>query len=974
MRRSIVMAILAWAFALGATGPRASDEPRADGSDKAAAPIYVIVEGATDLDSLRNRLNRPDFVILNGSAYDALKTRSRATTSPAEVPRFVVESLVVGGEVLDDLAHLTIDLGISLAGDAATWVPIRMEKAFLATARQADKDLPLRSAEGGWQVQLKGPGKHLVQVTLTSPVMPVAGGLEGRRVSLPIPEAASTRVGVIFGGSSSEIVAHGPLGAREPLAIEGVEAGQKNRASAFLTPRKSLDIAWKVASDPAATGTPLVTAQGEIALDVERGSLRARSSWDVRAERGTLRKLELRIDPADELVGLECDGRPVGGDEPREANSGTIVLPLPEALRPGGSCKLVVTTRRALSPETTVRTTYRGATLLNVVSQTGVLAIAQPGGDPWVSASPGRGLRPIDPRADLPAALRARPSVVLAYQFVEQPFDLGLQIDPSPPWVRVKTRTKVSVDPSRTWVETWLDYTVARGRVFDVKIALPEGYTLDGVGPDSSVSSWESLDGQAGRYLAARLGPTAGSEGDFTIKLSGWQATSTGGSLSVGLPRPIEAQTRGGTLAVLTARGLSADLEPGRGRSKSEFVAAGLDPPPAWARPSELTNSATVPSLWLRHDDAPGAIVLALSPRERTVRAETSIEASLDRRRLDVRQDTTIQVRSGTVNRLDVTVPAEVEGAWEIDGLDVTRREPAGPDRQGRLRYRLFLGREITDTARLRFRLLRVLTPPLDADRPTRLVVPRVEIEGLTSNPTRVRISADEGIDLATEGGGWRDVDDEPGVADASAVPARLERAGDGPAALVATAHATATLPKVVASRLWLRTTRDVDGTLRTSATYRPGRPQRRPRGRAATGCRMGPRDGQRRDGRRDRAHDRGGQGLSPQGAERSDRQGDRGARVPPAPGQGFAGLVFVGRAEIARRGDRAGDLLGSSRALEPRGRRHARGMVGRESLVVADLRLHEVARAVLRGPRSMGLRPVGAVEAGRRSGARGRS
>lgn len=816
--RALPLALLGVASIAGADGPR----PGRAADD---APIFVIVDGQDDLDSLRKKVDRPDFVILKGAAYDAMRAQAKgqATAGP---PRGVVESVAIGGEVLEDFADLTVEFGIVLAGAEPAWVPIRLDGQVPSSARAGDRELPLRSVDGSWQVKVQGEGLHRVKVALSGRVLAAPGSPEGRRLEWAIPEAATTRLQLVVGPSAVEVAVTGPGGVREPLAVEAVEGGQRNRVSASLTPRKRLELSWQAAAEAGpAAAPPLLTAQGEIALEVERGSLRARSSWEVRSERGTVRRLELRVDPADELVGLECDGRPVLGDGPLDAASGAIGVPLAEPLRPGGTCRLVVTTRRVLSPETSSRLTYRGVPLPGVVAQSGVVAIAQRGGDPWVSASAGRGLRQIDPRSDLPATLRARPSIVLAYQFVEQPFDLGLQVDPSPPWVQVGSRATVTVEAGRARVDAWLDYKVPRGRVFEVRVALPEALALDLVGPEATVAASETLAEVAApgrrRVLVARLTPLASEDGSFSIHLAGRQPIPEGGEASVGLPRPIGAQTRGGLIAVLAARSESVELGRNPSGPRDEFAPAGLEPPPSWPWPPERAIAAPPPALWLRHDESPGALPLKTSSRSRVVRESATLDARVDRRGLDVRQESEVRVRFGSLAAIDVEVPPEAEGAWEIDGAEVTRREPLDPATDGSARHRLTLGREVADAARLRFRVRTALPRPLDEGRATRLVIPRIKVLGAESGPPRVRVAADGRIDLEPEGEGWSAVADDALSATDALPQARLERSAGGPSAILARARATVMLPKAVASRLWLRTTLDPAGGLRTSATYR---------------------------------------------------------------------------------------------------------------------------------------------------------
>ena len=133
-------------------------------------------------------------------------------------------------------------------------------------------------------------------------------------------------------------------------------------------------------------------------------------------------------------------------------------------------------TRRSLPAAATTRVEVEGFPVVGATSQSGVLAVTQ-AADLWVSGDAGRGLRQIDPR-DLPDALRSRPSTVLAYAFVEQPFRLSLRVDPSPPAVQVSQAVTVAVVPGEARVTARLDYRLARGRVQEVRIGLPPGWTL----------------------------------------------------------------------------------------------------------------------------------------------------------------------------------------------------------------------------------------------------------------------------------------------------------------------------------------------------------------------------------------------------------------------------------------------------------------------------------------------------------------
>ncbi len=210
-----------------------------------------------------------------------------------------------------------------------------------------------------------------------------------------------------------------------------------------------------------------------------------------------------------------------------------------------------------------------------------------------------------------------------------------------------------------------------------------------------------------------------------------------------------------------------------------------------------------------------------------TLHHETTLETVIERRRAEVRQDSVCHIHFGTLRQIDVLVPKAIEGKWELDRTEVAQRDPLGPTPDGSLRYRLTLAREVSDQLRLRFRFPLELGSGLVSGTPTRLTIPAIRIlEGEPTSMT-VRVSADPGIQLEGVGAGWNPpFENDPNLPQTSGPPLRLVRNVQGaeaierPSLVVATALAVASLPRLVAPRLWLRTVEGPDGTLRGSAWY----------------------------------------------------------------------------------------------------------------------------------------------------------
>jgi hypothetical protein len=830
----------AWAAALIWVGSFARAEPARSGStpnSPAAQPasgtdsiIPIFLNTPADLDTLWERLKQPDFVLLKGDTIPNRLAGARVAPSASEPGSAVVDRVDAHGEVEGDLADLRVDFEITLAEDGPTWVPIRLDRQVVTEARERARDWPLRATvEGGWQIELRGQGRHRVGVRLLVPVQSTVGE---RRVLVAIPEAASTR----FQLDVAHRVVAARAGPDEPVVAMPIEGGRRTRLAAHVTPRPRLDVTWRVESEPESQLPPLLVLQGEIAIDLDPGVLRTRSSWAIQSVRGTARSLQWRLDPDDEVLELELDGQPVPAGIERVAGAITMTLILGEPMRPGAPRKLTMATRRPIS-SSSAPVVFHGFALANARAQSGAIGIA-PSGNLWISGSAGTGLRQIDPRIELTADLRARPATALAYQFVDQPFDLRLRVDESPPLIRTEARTTIALDARRARVDTWLDYETARGRLFELHVALPRDLELESAGPDEVVSSssifWEGPrdspgSGTAGtaRALTLRLTSAARAKGAFSIHLVGRQTIDPMQPVRVALFQPRDSTSGGGWIAVGIDRDLTVDwpgARAGQPDGFDAFRAVAQSPPSDWPWPGGRRPPGD-PALWLRHEGAPAVLPLQVALHPRTLTHQTTLLAQFDRRGVEVRQETACTVQFGALTQLEIEVPAALVGRWDLEGGEEASREDLGVSSRSGRRYRLKFAREVTDDFRLVFHYRLALRSKLEADPATTIELDWIRVLEGTSAPIRVRCAAEPDIVLESPGRGWTESTGEPAHAPGeSGPPIRLtwvgsERRAD-PLRILARAHAQAPLPATVATRLWLTTVQTPENDLRTTARY----------------------------------------------------------------------------------------------------------------------------------------------------------
>jgi hypothetical protein len=815
-----------------ASGGLAGDDvaPKTPTATQSEAPVNIFVHGPGDLGALLKSLTEPDFVILRGEEYRRLRAPLHSPAAAAAVVSGgTVGAVVLEGRAQGELAQLTLDLEVMLTADGPLWVDVRLDgQRALTSVTEEGRALPLRfSTTGGWQVELQGRRSHHVRVELLAAVRST---LEGARLEVVVPEASSTRVALVVPGS----VAEATTGPGEPVATTAEKTGGGTRLAADLTPRSRLALTWKIEEPKATRLPPLLVAQGEIAIDVDPGSFRTRSSWSIRSLRGEARELVLRLDPADEVLEVELDNQPPAARIEKAGDARRMTIALSEPLGPNQERRLVLTTRRSIATGASTRFTFSGFPLAEAKEQSGSIGVVT-SDNLWVTGTPGRGVRQVDPRTELPPELRSRPATTQAFRFSEQPFDLAVRIEPSPPLVRVASRTTVMLEKGTARIDSRFDFETARGQLFDLSLGLPPSLEVVSVGPKSVVENWQigilptalgaGLPYAGQRLLDLRLGPTAQAGGRFTIQVVTRQALPRpAGEVAIALVQPLGALTAGGRIAVLSDPSLTADLSERRAsESANQFQPASPSPPTDWPWPGDRPPAAP-PLLWLRYDRNPADLPLRVTEHSRTVSTATSLSVQVGGRQAEVRQETECAVQFGTLDTLNILVPASIGTQWDVEGG--SRRIELGKTKYGHSEFRLEWNTAPSLPLRLRFRYRVVLDTALAPGAMVDLTVPWIRVVDTTSTtPVRAVVDADPGLTVTANGSAWTPsaapatgqledtlrlrVSSLSTVVDPDALPLRVA------------ARRQAELPRAVASRLWLCSRQGADGELVTRALFR---------------------------------------------------------------------------------------------------------------------------------------------------------
>jgi hypothetical protein len=792
-----------------------------------SSPWFIILENPKDIDELWRKLDRPDLMVIEAGRVRARDGQTSDGANPAAPPPYLVESVRVGGRVAESHADLKVALGITLKSNGPFWVPVRMDGQWLVGATEGGRQLSLRAVDGRrWQVSVAGAGEHRIEVELR---VAVRGSPARESFSLAIPEAASTVAELEFSEQLSDVM----IGTNEDIRRENLGEGKGSRVTAHLFPQSKLEVSW-VSADSGAK-KPLLTAQGEIAIDIDPDQVRTRSSWVIQCVRGTSQALDVKIDDGEELSELQLDDQAVEDGIERVRGTDKLTIRLGDSLRAGGEKRLLMKTRRSLAGPAGRRVTFTGFGLWDAREQSGSIGITQ-SANLWVTVTKSRGVRRIDP-SHLPPYLRARPSTSLAFEFPDQPFLLELGVEPTAPLLRGETKTLLQIDRDQARSETTVILQWVGGRVFEVEMGVADGLEVVSAGPSEVIESShltnEAQPGGRGdsrapaRYLKLRLTPGARESNRVSFKLAGFQRIPQEGLAKLGLftlgvPQATAAY-------VLTAeRGRLLELmENSGGLRRSSALADQPERSSAeWPSPHSQTSTGSN-TIMLSGDGDTTFLPIRITRQARRVSRDTIVTAQVNARSVDLLERTTFRVHQGELRTVEIQALPSIAERWDLLERDEVGREELAREPDGTRRYRLSFGRPIVDKATLRFRYRLPMLPVSDNQGAREVVVPLILFMEGDAGPATVGLSLAPDVVLQEIGPGWvSSPDNDQRVDPPSEGPivyfteAKPQRLGHLAFTLKVRALESVTLPTLLVPRLLIKTTRTTDETLTHVARY----------------------------------------------------------------------------------------------------------------------------------------------------------
>jgi hypothetical protein len=800
-----------------------SPQPATREPSQALRDQVIILNNAADLEALLRKLRQPDVILIRPDPSGASGMDRSSSPTTTKSPTHVYNSVRISGRIENELAELSLELELETLASGSVWVPIGIESPIITSAREGDRELRLRKgAKGVWEANLGSAGKHRLQLSFNAPIK--ANG-DRKSLAVAIPAAPATYLELDIPRPIYEV----DLGTGEAIGKTPLSSGKGSRLSAYLFPRSKLNLSWTEEAQTGAPPTPLLTAQVEMAIDADAEAITTRSAWVIRCVRGVARRIEIRLDEQDVVTKSQLDDQFLVPSIERNI----LTIPLGEQLRAGETRRLTLETRRSLSPSSSRVFTFSGFPLANAVEQFGAIGVTQ-SANLWVSVNTARDLRRIDPR-DLPTRLSARPGTSLAFQFLDQPFNLELAVEKSPPLYRSDSRTQLSMESDTVHVRTDLEIQKVRGQLFEIEALVPAGLQLLSVGPPELVESANPIPEptpptQTGptkspsHVLRIHLTPQGRDQKNLRISLSGRERIPSEGPVAIGFFGPRDGVSTTSTISLLAERDVTFEMEEGAlpGAGSSQPVFKRLNPVDRSASGGFVQRVS--PVLEVRSSQNPVYLRGRLRRHERTISHETRMVARVNRRAVDVRQETRLQVQYGVISTLTIRVPFPRPDLWQVQAKEAVRREELRREADGMHRYRLTFDPPIVGTETLAFLYQFPLERPLTSGNAVESGFRGILIEEGTPASTTVELTAESGIKVSASDEAWTSVSTTEEEAADGAAPREFHTSlteGRPPRfAFTARMVEQVPVPTLVAPRVLLRTFVGHDSQSRTHAWY----------------------------------------------------------------------------------------------------------------------------------------------------------
>lgn len=636
--------------------------PVADATRPANPPRAADAERRSPLDSLvtgiryvLNKNGEPVPVPANLTLDELMEFLTPVRRPDREsVPGASISSIELSGEANDDRATITARLVVQLRqSNEFVKLPLQFNEATLIDARYTGTGEAVyeerKDRDQGIAYWFRGPSPHIMDLTLS---VPVRRQLPTRKLQLTLPPSPVAKLTLDVPHSS--ITAKASEKGTEDIPIDVTAQGpQKCRIEAIGLGNR-IDLSWQpnpeaLQSEAALEVNTTILAQVDtdtVLLDVHQR---------VQSLQGKFDSFAVVLPAGAEVLKIEDDL------SPRESRSEGY---REHRIDPAKPNRVVVSLTKATVGPVRLRWTIRLPRTEKMLALAGfnVESARKQSGE--IGLAPHDGLRLSTLQYKDANILRINAGelkpdiggvqVTQAYRFLNQPFNLVVNVDPIEPYYLVEPRLFLAGAAHQVTLDAAFQFQVYREGLTELTFFWPdwksEGWKIDGFDPPDLVEGTPIEDDRGTirvRLIKRQVAP-------FTVRLRARRPVRGSDDIPLTLPRAKASSPPTSSLFLVNAENVETELTT---RGETVIVSLGQAAVEQVSFPDALRNLKTSA---YRIDTEEQAFGLRVIPQPRRIRTESTTEASWQNDRLQLSQRLSYDVTYERLAQVRLTVPREL--------------------------------------------------------------------------------------------------------------------------------------------------------------------------------------------------------------------------------------------------------------------------------------------------------------------------
>ncbi len=643
--------------AADATSPANPAKPTVGHEPDKRSPLDALPTGIRYL--MSKQTGEPVAVPANGTleAYLEFLLGPPRGTERETVPAASVSSIELTGEANDDRATLKAKLVIHLRQTADfVKLPLQFNEATLIDARYTGNGEAVyderKDRDPGIAYWFRGPNPHSMELTLS---VPVRRQLPTRKLQLTLPPSPVAKLKLVVPHSS--ITAKASEKTSDDIPLEVSSQGTDKSVIEAIGLGNRIDLSWQPNPEAFQTETALeanttILAQVDsetVLLDIHQRIQSLQGKFDTFAVQLPIGAEVLKIE--DDLTPRESrsEGYREHRIDPAKPNRVVVALTKPTVgpIRLRWTVRLPRTEKRSLA--------LAGFLVESARKQSGEVGLAPHDGLrlSTVQYKDGNILR-INAGELKPEVGGIQ--VTQAYRFLNQPFNLVVNVDPIEPYYVVEPRLFLLGAAHQLTLDAVFQFQVYREGLTELTFLWPdwkaEGWKIDGFDPPDLVEA-TPVEEDKGTFRVRLIKRQSAPSAPFTVRMRARRPSKGTDDVALTLPRAKASIPPIASLFVLNAENVETELT-----TRGESVIRPMGP----AAVEQVTIPETYRGLKIsayRIETDEQAFGLRVLPQPRRVRTESTTEANWQHDRLQLTQRIAYDVAYERLSQVRLTVPRD---------------------------------------------------------------------------------------------------------------------------------------------------------------------------------------------------------------------------------------------------------------------------------------------------------------------------